>query len=47
MIGGLLDGVKAKNDGTIVAVERNEQSQFKRLFIMLGQHVEVCASIFD
>ena len=40
LIEPFLNGVKALNAGTIATVERNEQNQFQRLFVMLGQRVK-------
>ena len=37
----LLDGVKEMNPGSITVVERDGQQRFKRMFVMLGQHVQV------
>lgn len=36
-----LNGIKALNPGSVTAVERDGQSRFRRLFVMLGQHVQV------
>jgi hypothetical protein len=47
LLGPLLDGVKSLNPGTVTRVEKDGQQRFKRLFVMLGQHVEVSQDLIE
>ena len=43
LVAPFMDGLQRLNPGTVTSVERDAEGRFERLFLMMGQHVKVCA----